>query len=102
MGKPTAATAKHGEKMIEVRLRFWTNDIAPVKGEILPKNAWTNGWAYMVTNASHGISPSKPVPFHSLMEISEAVRKALVDNGVLLHPSIADAKLFKSNPKKPA
>jgi hypothetical protein len=29
--------AKQGEKMIEVKLRFWTNDIAPENGKVLPK-----------------------------------------------------------------
>jgi hypothetical protein len=33
--------AKHGSKMIEVKVRFWTNDLAERKDRIIPKHAWT-------------------------------------------------------------
>jgi hypothetical protein len=29
--------AKHGEKMIEVKVRFWTNDISREAGKVIPK-----------------------------------------------------------------
>ncbi len=32
-----AKEAKHGQKMIEVKLRFWTNGIAEEPGKILPE-----------------------------------------------------------------
>jgi len=32
--------ATQGEKMIEVRISFWTNKIAAKKDEIVPKHAW--------------------------------------------------------------
>jgi len=35
--------AKHGQRMIEVQIRFWTNDIAESKGQIVPKHAWASG-----------------------------------------------------------
>lgn len=31
--------AQHGQKMIEVKLRFWTDEIAESEGNILPKHA---------------------------------------------------------------
>ena len=42
-GEPAAIearAAKHGQKMLEARVRFWTDDIAGKKGEIIPKHAW--------------------------------------------------------------
>jgi hypothetical protein len=36
---PAALEAKHGKKMIEVSLRFWTNDISEEAGKVIPKHA---------------------------------------------------------------
>ena len=44
--------------MIEVKLRFWTNDISPEKGKIIPKHAWAAGVVRMEGNKSHGMAPS--------------------------------------------
>jgi hypothetical protein len=52
-----AQEAKHGEKMIEVKLRFWTNDIAEKKGDVIPKHAWSSGVVRVERNDSHGIKP---------------------------------------------
>ena len=37
--KVAAQEAEHGEKMIEVKIRFWTNSIAEQEGKIIPKHA---------------------------------------------------------------
>ncbi len=37
--------AAHGKKMVEVKVRFWTNDLADGKGKIRPKHAWGAGVA---------------------------------------------------------
>jgi len=79
--------AKHGEKMIEVKVRFWTNDIAEGEGKVIPKHAWTSGVVRMERNTAHGIVPQKPLVFHSLMDIGAVIEKALLDHGVKLHPS---------------
>jgi hypothetical protein len=42
--------AKHGERMVEIRVRFWTNGIAPGKGQIRPKHAWSGGVVLMERN----------------------------------------------------
>jgi hypothetical protein len=39
----TQRKAQQGERMIEVKIRFWTNDIADGKGNIFPKHAWSSG-----------------------------------------------------------
>jgi len=61
--------AKHGKKMIEVSLRFWTNDLAESKDKIKPKHAWSSGVVRMQGNESHGIVPGNPKPFHSLLDV---------------------------------
>jgi hypothetical protein len=90
MPKPkTAASlqAKHGEKMIEVKVRFWTNNIASRRGKVIPKHAWSSGVVRMEPNESHGIKPGNPKPFHSLLDVSAIIEKVLIEHGVVLHPS---------------
>lgn len=76
---------KYGEKMIEVKLRFWTDDIAGTEGNIVPKHAWTSGVVRIERNDSHGIIPGDPRPFNSLMEIPAVIEKVLVQHGIKLH-----------------
>jgi hypothetical protein len=90
-----ALEARHGERMIEIKLRFWTNDIATEAGQIIAKNAWTSGVARMERNTSHGITPQNPVPFHSLLDIGAVVEKVLIAHGVVLHPSRRMKKYLK-------
>ena len=85
--KKLSRKANQGEKMIEVKLRFWTNEIAADAGEIIPRNAWTAGVVRMERNASHGIEPGHPKPFHSLLDVGAVVEKVLIEHGVVLHPS---------------
>lgn len=82
-----ALEAKQGEKMIEVKIRFWTNNIATEPGKILPKQAWSSGVVRIEANKSHGIVPTSPKPFHSLLDVSSVVEKVLIEHGVILHPS---------------
>ena len=88
-GKDNVASleAEHGQKMIEVKLRFWTNNIANKKGEVIPKHAWSSGVVRMERNASHGITPDGPKVFHSLLDVGSVIEKVLIDHGIILHPS---------------
>ncbi len=45
----------HGQKMIEVRLRFWTNAIAKKKDHIVPKHCWDHGTLYLIENEGHEV-----------------------------------------------
>jgi len=85
--KLASLEAKQGEKMIEVQLRFWTNNIATQQGKVIPKHAWTAGVVRIERNKSHGIEPGNPQPFHSLLDASAIIEKVLIDHGVILHPS---------------
>ncbi len=82
-----AIDAKHGEKMIEVKIRFWTNDIAPTKGQLVPKHAWSDGVVRIEGNKTHGITPGAPKPFHSLLDVGAVIEKTLIEQGIVLHPS---------------
>lgn len=92
---PAAKAAKHGEKMIEVRVRFFTNAIAGKKDAILPKHAWDWGMIAMDSNESHGIKPRRPLPFHSILELQSVLAKVLVEHGVTLHRGSVLKKLIK-------
>ncbi len=76
---------KYGEKMIEVKVRFWTDRMASTDGYIVPKHGWTAGVVRMERNESHGIDPDYPRPFNSLMEIPAVIEKVLVHHGIKLH-----------------
>ncbi len=82
-----ALEARHGKKMIEVSLRFWTNGISEEDGKVIPKHAWTSGVVRIQGNESHGIVSGNPLPFHSLLEIGSVVEKVLLEHGIVLHPS---------------
>ncbi|HLK26540.1 MAG TPA: hypothetical protein VKT30_17930 [Caulobacteraceae bacterium] len=92
-----AADASHGQKMVELRVRFWTNDIAG-GGKILPKHAWAAGIVRMESNPAHGIKAKNPVPFNSLAELAVVVERVLIDHGVKLHPSTKERKYRRPPP----
>jgi hypothetical protein len=84
---PEQREAQHGERMIEVKIRFWTNDLAQGDGMIRPKHAWSSGVVRMERNKSHGIVPQNPAPFHSLMDVSGVIEEVLLAHGITLHAS---------------
>lgn len=79
--------AVYGEKMIEVKVRFWTNDLAKEEGQIIPKHAWCQGVVRMDNNKSHGIKAQRPKHFYSLLDIGAVIESVLIEHGVVLHPS---------------
>jgi hypothetical protein len=81
-----AKEAKHGEKMIEVKIRFWTDAIGG-DNQIRPKHGWGSGVVRIARNKSHGIKPGRPRPFNSLPEIGAVVERVLIEHGIVLHPS---------------
>lgn len=81
----TERKAKHGEKMIEVRLRFFTNNIADSEGYVEPKNAWTRGMVNIERNDAHQIVPGPWKHFNSLLEITGVIEKVFIQHNVKLH-----------------
>ena len=84
--------ARFGEKMIEIRVRFWTNQLADGEDKILPKHAWASGVVRMQPNKSHGIAADNPKPFDTLMELPAIIEQVLIENGIKLHPCGAAKK----------
>jgi hypothetical protein len=87
--------AAHGQKMIEIKLRFWTNNIATDKGKVVPKHAWSSGVVRIEKNAAHGIEPGSPKPFHSLLDVGSVIEKVLLEQHIVLHPSSRMRKYVK-------
>jgi hypothetical protein len=79
-------TADHGDKTIELTVRFWTDNIAPTKGKIIPKNGWAAGVVYIHKSPAHGFEPQDPIPFNTLMELPGKIEKVLANHGVQLRP----------------
>lgn len=82
--KIAAKEAKYGQKMIEVKVRFWTNGIADGENKIIPKHAWDKGVVRIASNKSHGITETNPIPFNSLLDVGRAIERCLMNNGVTL------------------
>lgn len=74
----------HGQKMIEVRLRFWTNAIAKKKDHIVPKHCWDHGTLYIVENEGHEVK-HRWKAFRSLTEVSRVIEKLLQEDGITIH-----------------
>jgi hypothetical protein len=74
-----------GERMIEVKIRFWTNNLADGRGTVRPKHAWAKGMVRMERNGPHGIVPGKSIPFNSLLDLTAAIEKTLSNHSIQLH-----------------
>lgn len=81
-------------KMIAVTVRFYSHKISPVKGAVVPREAWDLGEISIEPNAPHGIPAGDPVQFLSVSEISGKIENVLIDAGVSLHPGRGTACLY--------
>ena len=86
-GETEAREAKHGEKMISLNVRFWTDDIAEEPEKIVPKHAWTSGTIRLERNHAHGVESGSSIPFNSLMELPAVIEELLTREGIILHPN---------------
>lgn len=77
--------AKHGEKMISLDVRFWTDGIAEDSEKILRKHGWIHGIVRLNKNDSHGIESGKSIPFNSLLELPSKIEDLLIEEGITLH-----------------
>lgn len=90
-----AKEAEYGQKMIEIKVRFWTNDIADVKGKILPKHALDKGVVRVSSNRAHGLKTSDPIAFNSLMEITSAIERCILNSGITLRLGAKSKKYLR-------
>jgi hypothetical protein len=79
-----ARRAQHGEKMLEVKVRFWTDGIAG-EGKIRPKHACASGIVRLKSNPAHGIKSPTQLTFNSLLELPGVIEKLLIEEGITLH-----------------
>ena len=85
--KNTKKKGVHGQKMLELRTRFFSNDIADEKGYVLAGNVWECGVVYLHPNDLHEIGQNKAEIFHSMAELPSAIEKVLIKNKVIIHRS---------------
>ncbi|MBI3786901.1 MAG: hypothetical protein HY276_01480 [Ignavibacteriales bacterium] len=79
--------AKHGEKMIQINVCLWTDNISSKKGEIIEKYARASGVVRLQANKAHKIRPKSPTPFNSLLELTAAIEKVLIQHDIKLYTS---------------
>jgi hypothetical protein len=87
MRKVRGTKANKNERMIEIKLRFWTNGFATRKGYVRPKHAWSSGVVRIERNDTHGIRPVSPKPFHTLLDVGTMIERVLIAHGIVLHSS---------------
>ncbi len=76
---------RNENRLIEIKVRFWTNVHGAGK-KISPKHAFSAGVVQMSRNDLHGVEPTEPLPFNSLLELSGKIEKLLVRHGITVHP----------------
>ena len=94
-----AIAAPHGEKMIQLDVRLFTDEIAG-PGKIIPKHAWDTGMVTVQTNPSHGLRKGEPIPFNSLLELPIAIEKLFLKKGIVLHAGSRSRKYLRTAPVK--
>ena len=88
--------AAHGQRMIVVKVCFWTDQIVEGRGKIASKECWDSGVVRLDSNRAHDISTQNPVPFNSLMDLTAKVEKVLISHGIKLHHGNRSYKLYKT------
>ncbi len=79
--------AQIGKRMVEMKIYFWTNNIVPGEGNILPRHVWAQGVVRIEPNDVHGLTAKRPKHFHSLLELPKVVEDVLAEHGVRVHPT---------------
>jgi hypothetical protein len=95
MPKPPEVLKKHGETMITLTVKFFTDHLAKDPNMVRRKHAYTCGAVYMTKNETHGTRSGKTFKFNSMAELPLAMQKCLIAHDITLHPSKNDRKIFK-------
>ena len=86
--------AKKGEKTIEVRIYFFTNNISKKKGEINQKECWESGRVMVTPNKSHGIKSKRAETFSSVSSLTRTIEKVLISQNIKIHPGKQTKQLY--------
>lgn len=81
MRKAEDLDAEYSKRMIEVKVRFGTDNICEGR-RIIPKVCWESGVVSIERNDVHDITPGHPVPFDSMTEILPKIEQVLETHGV--------------------
>jgi hypothetical protein len=84
---PESREAEHGQKMIEVKIRFWTDAIATAQGQVVPKHGWTSGVVRIKSNPVHGFVDHDPIIFNTLAQVPAKIEELLIREGIVLRPT---------------
>jgi hypothetical protein len=95
-----AKEAKHGERMVEIKVRFWTDNIEG-SGRIRPRHVWGSGVVRIAKNKPHAITPGRPRTFNSMMELGSVIERVLIEHDIVLHHSTKMRKYMAEQPSKP-
>ena len=83
---PEAVNAPIGQRMVEVKIRFLTDEVVDGEGVILPKHVNGKGFLTLEPNEAHGIPNARGnKPFNSMAEIPAVLEKLLSGEGVTVH-----------------
>ena len=96
MVKPKERDANWGQRMIEVKVRFWTDDIATQRGKIIQKECWDSGVVRIARNKTHGIVPIEPIPFNSLLDLPAKMEQLFLKSGIKIHLGRSSRRYTKS------
>jgi hypothetical protein len=77
--------AKHGDKMVEITIRFWTDKITEEEGKILPKHINNSGTIRISANKTHGIPTENPTVFDSITELPAKIEELLERHKIVVH-----------------
>lgn len=79
---PKETSPPHGERTIEVTLRFWTDRIADKEGHVIPGFCWEGCFVSVPSQPSHGIKTTAPMMSNHFGELVSTVQAALDEAGV--------------------
>jgi hypothetical protein len=74
--------------MVEVKIRFLTDDVTDGDGMIIPKHVNARGFLTIEPNEAHGITRTgDSIAFNSLLELPARLEKLLIAEGIVVHPT---------------
>jgi hypothetical protein len=77
--------APHGDKTVEITIRFWTDQLADEKGKLLPKHINNSGKIRMSANKTHGIPSEEAMIFDSITELPAKIEELLEHHKIVVH-----------------
>lgn len=85
--------ATYSDKIIQVKIRFWTDGIAKKEGHIIPKHCYSSGYVLIAASRIHGIPTGIKAPFVSISGLPKAIDKVMAEAQLILHLNRAKSQL---------